>query len=199
MGTANVWIFQAVFSVLVLLVAQRQLATMTSVPKGVRIRHYLFLAFFTFGGLAGFAHAGWTIGRLVSGNLVDALLEHFIALRGLSPFFAVAVWIYCVVGLCIAMSIVLGIGRSRSQSRRRFLKYYPLLVLAYAMSFCIDFRGARALGDGLTEMTQNLIAFSVWAVCLGWLYAWVYWFYRTSTSDPLFDDSSSQGMATDDG
>lgn len=179
-------------------VAYRTLAVRRDIPKNVSTRHYVFISFFIVMNFSGLRQVNWTLRRLLDGDLVASLNQHYIALNELTPIGAVVVWTYSVLGPSIMALLTYGMARSSRRCRVLMLRLFPVLVLAGCVASSIDIRGAAEMGRGHGRGTEYVFAFCLWCL-LSWPYVFAYRFYRDAQSDILFTDSDIVPAAIDEG
>lgn len=178
-------VFHISVVVVIIIIAKRTLSLRRNTPPRIRLRHYVFLSFLAVMNVSGLSQASWSLGRLLEGNMIARMEQHFVAFRELPAVLALMVWGYGVIGKCITTFLITGLARSNGRSRAVLLKMFPLLVLAQGAASFINMRGPDELAFVQSRSTEYLIAFCFWCL-FAWPYIFAYQFYRGTACDILF-------------
>ena len=172
-------------------VMTRTLEGRRDITTRIKLIHYIFVSFLMFMSVSGLSQASWTLTRLLKGDMVASLQQHFIALRELTPIVAVTIWTYGAIGTSTTALLTLGVARSNGQCRAALLRLFPLLVAAECVASLISMRGAHGIARLPGVLWEYVIGFCFWSL-FAWPYLFAYRFYRGAPSDVLFAEPESE-------
>lgn len=167
-----------------LMTARRQLAA-SGIASGVRLRHYLCIAYLLVMNFSGIKSVVWALRRLIDQESLDAVTQYYVALREIPPSLAVVLWSSSVVLTSIGTILTLGLAFSTSSCRRVLLSIYPLIICGEAIAFYIGFLGDTGLRGVSDTTVANAIALGFWCF-VAWPYWLAYRFYKSESADCLF-------------
>lgn len=153
--------------------------------RGAKIRHIVFVLYLLYMHWRPFF---WLIGAIGInlGEGVEAVQSEFRIERMIvSGNVGLAVWLVTVSAGAAVMGLALGMARCRPWAGRAIRVLLPYIYVADSLMTYVEL-AARPGKRPVDTFGAFLFSQVFFAVAVGWIYVWMYVFYRSERSAPLF-------------
>ncbi len=160
-----------------------------------RILHTFFVVFLLFTHTSPLVWAVQTARLWASGGLVAVRGPFKIDGGILPPDLALPLWLTTIGAGAILWWLAIGMFRGHARARAVLVAWMPAVYLvdSYLVYLQMVVRPGKV---AMNTWAAFLFSQAFWAIIVGWVYVWMFLFYRSRKSDVFFSDSGQQDSQT---